>query len=186
MSSDRLLGLALYAVSFFLGTVAAGRIADHLATPLLAVALPLALLWAAALAAGLRRNVTLSHVKRGIFAAVALLLAAIGLYGVMAFAVANRRRELSIRIALGAARTDIMQLIFRHGGRLLLIGLGIGLLAGIGAARFAASLMAEVTAADPVVFLIAPLVLGFVAFMACWIPARRATKVDPISALRAE
>lgn len=73
LARDRLLGLALYAVSFFLGTVAAGRIADHLAAPLLTVALPLALLWAAAIAAGLRRNITLSHVKRGIFAAVATL-----------------------------------------------------------------------------------------------------------------
>jgi predicted permease len=122
----------------------------------------------------------------GVFATVALLLAAIGLYGVMAFAVANRRRELSIRVALGAARADIMQLILRDGGRLLLIGLGIGLLAGIGAAKFAASLMAEVRAADPLVFVIAALVLGLVAFVACWLPSRRATKVDPIAALRSE
>jgi putative ABC transport system permease protein len=104
----------------------------------------------------------------------------------MAFAVANRRRELSIRVALGAARADIMQLILRDGGRLLLIGLGIGLLAGIGAAKFAASLMAEVRAADPLVFVIAALVLGLVAFVACWLPSRRATKVDPIAALRSE
>jgi ABC-type antimicrobial peptide transport system permease subunit len=122
----------------------------------------------------------------GVFATVALLLAAIGLYGVMAFAVANRRRELSIRIALGAARADIMQLILRHGGRLLLIGLGIGLLAGVGAAKLAASLMTTVTAGDPLVFVAAALLLAAVTALACWLPARRAAKSDPITALRAE
>ncbi len=122
----------------------------------------------------------------GVFAVVALLLAAIGLYGVMAFAVANRRRELSIRVALGAARADIMRLILRHGGRLLAIGLSLGLLAGIGAARLAANLMAEVKAGDPLVFAGAALVLAVVTTLACYLPARRAAKADPIKALRAD
>ncbi|MCF3649271.1 ABC transporter permease [Synoicihabitans lomoniglobus] len=122
----------------------------------------------------------------GVFAIMALSLAAIGLYGVMAFAVANRRRELSIRVALGAARADIMQLILRHGGRLLLIGLGLGLVAGIGAARVAANLMTNVSATDPLVFIVAALLLAFVTALACYLPARRAAKADPIQALRSD
>ncbi len=121
-----------------------------------------------------------------LFAGAALLLAAIGLYGVMAFAAANRRRELSIRMALGTARADIMRLVLRHGGRLLCLGLGIGLVAAAGAARFAASLLPEISAVDPLAFGAAALLLAWVALLACLLPAVRATKVDPMAALRAD
>jgi putative ABC transport system permease protein len=122
----------------------------------------------------------------GAFAAAALLLASIGLYGVMAYAVTNRQRELSIRVALGAARRDVMRLIMGKGARLLAIGLGAGLLAGYATARLVASRMTEVSAGDPLVFAAAAFLLGLVATIACWLPARRATKVDPVVALRAE
>ncbi len=120
------------------------------------------------------------------FAAVALVLAGIGLYGVMAYAVTNRRRELSIRVALGATRHDVMRLIMNQGARLLGIGLTAGLLAGYTTARIVASRMTEVTAGDPLVFVIAALLLAAVTALACWLPARRAAKSDPIQALRSE
>jgi ABC-type antimicrobial peptide transport system permease subunit len=122
----------------------------------------------------------------GAFAAAALLLASIGLYGVMAYAVTNRQRELSIRVALGAARRDVMRLIMGKGARLLAIGLGAGLLAGYATARLVASRMTEVSAGDPLVFAAAAFLLGLVATIACWLPAHRAAKADPIQALRSE
>jgi predicted permease len=122
----------------------------------------------------------------GAFAATALLLASIGLYGVMSYAVANRQREMSIRLALGAARPDIMRLIVGNGVRLMTTGLGLGLLVAISGARFLANRVASVNPFDPLVFFGAALILSVVTLLACWLPARRATKADPMIALRAE
>jgi ABC-type antimicrobial peptide transport system permease subunit len=122
----------------------------------------------------------------GAFAATALLLACIGLYGVMSYSVASRQRELSIRTALGAARADIMRLIVGRGVRLATIGLVLGLLAALVVARVLASRLYGVSGHDPLVFAGAAILLAGVALLACWLPARRATKVDPNVALRAE
>lgn len=122
----------------------------------------------------------------GVFAATALLLASIGLYGVMSYSVANRQREMSIRLALGAARADIMRLIVGRGVRLMLLGLALGLLGSLAASRVLTSRLAGVNALDPLVFAGAAAILATVALLACWFPARRATKVDPMVALRAE
>lgn len=122
----------------------------------------------------------------GAFAAVALILASIGLYGVMSYAVSNRRRELSVRVALGAARSDVMRLVMDQGARLLAIGLGAGLLGGYAIAQLVASQLSEVSTNDPLVFTVAAVVLGVVAFISCWLPARRAARANPIEALRSE
>lgn len=120
------------------------------------------------------------------FAATALLLASVGLYGVMSYVVVSRQRELSIRSALGAARVDIIRLIVGRGGRLIAIGLGAGLLAALAAARLLASRLQAVDGNDPSVFAGAALLLIAVGLAACWLPARRATKADPVNALRGE
>jgi ABC-type antimicrobial peptide transport system permease subunit len=122
----------------------------------------------------------------GFFALAALLLASIGLYGVMSYAVASRQRELSIRMAIGAARADIMRLIVGRGIRLMMLGLGLGLVGSVAAARILANRLPGVSAGDPLVYASAALLLGAVAFVASWLPARRATKTDPMDALRAE
>jgi predicted permease len=121
-----------------------------------------------------------------IFAVTALFLACIGIYGVMAYSVAQRTREMGIRIALGAGTGQVVTLVLRDGLRLVLIGLLIGALAGFGAGRLIASLLYNVKATDPIVFLVVSLVLLSVALLACWLPARKATQVDPIEALRTE
>jgi predicted lysophospholipase L1 biosynthesis ABC-type transport system permease subunit len=122
----------------------------------------------------------------GVFAATALLLACIGLYGVMSYAVVSRQRELSIRTALGAARADIMRLIMGRGMRLIVAGLAIGLFGAVAASRVLVNRMHGVSAHDPLVFGGATLLLVLVALFACYLPARRATRVNPITALRAE
>jgi putative ABC transport system permease protein len=122
----------------------------------------------------------------GIFAATALLLACIGLYGVMSYSVSNRARELSIRTALGAARRDIFRLIVGHGARLIVLGLVLGLAASIALGRVLVSRLHGLTAGDPLVLGCAASLLVAVALVACWLPARRAAKADPVAALRAE
>jgi putative ABC transport system permease protein len=122
----------------------------------------------------------------GIFAGAALLLAAIGLYGVISYSVAQRTRELGIRIALGAQKRDVLRLILRQGMTLVAIGVVAGLAASIGLTRLMATLLYGVSATDPVTFLALSVTLLSVAFVACWLPARRASTVDPIVALRAE
>ncbi|MFO1449559.1 MAG: ABC transporter permease [Opitutaceae bacterium] len=122
----------------------------------------------------------------GAFAAAALLLASIGLYGVMSYAVANRQREMSIRLALGATRRDILRLVVGGGVRWVGVGLGVGLLLAIAGARLLANRLTTVNAGDPPVFLGATLILAAVTLLACWLPAWRAAKADPMTALRAD
>jgi putative ABC transport system permease protein len=122
----------------------------------------------------------------GVFSAVALLLAAIGIYGVMACSVAQRTNEIGIRMALGAQRRDVLRLIFVQGGRLIAIGLAGGLVGALLLTRFIASMLFAVSAHDPLTFTAIAVLLAAIATLACLLPARRATRVNPIEALRTE
>jgi putative ABC transport system permease protein len=122
----------------------------------------------------------------GSFAALALVLASVGLYGVMALSVTQRTREFGIRLALGAPRRDVFRLALGRGLLLVGIGLALGLLGALGAGRALTSLLYNVGSLDPAALLTAIIALAVVALLACWFPARRATRVDPIVALRYE
>jgi putative ABC transport system permease protein len=132
--------------------------------------------------AGPRFNTTLLS----IFAGVALVLTLVGLYGVMSYSVAQRTNEIGIRLALGAQTRDVLWMIVKQGSILIVLGLAIGLVGAFAATRLIASLLFGVTAKDPFTFVAAAVLLAVVALLACYIPAWRATKVDPLKALRYE
>jgi putative ABC transport system permease protein len=132
--------------------------------------------------AGRRSNMLLL----GVFAAIALLLTGVGVYGVISYSVAQRTQEIGIRIALGARSQDVIALVVGNGMRLVLIGIAIGLGGAFALTRWMASMLFEVSATDPLTFAGIALMLALAAMLACWIPARRASKVDPLVALRHE
>jgi putative ABC transport system permease protein len=122
----------------------------------------------------------------GSFAGVALLLASVGLFGVMAYLVSQRTREIGVRLALGARPRDVFRLVIGRGLLLASIGAAVGLMAAFGLARFLETLLFQIKPTDALAFTVAPALLLGVAMLACWIPARRAMKVDPMIALRSE
>jgi ABC-type antimicrobial peptide transport system permease subunit len=117
---------------------------------------------------------------------VALLLSGVGIYGTLAYLVGRRTREIGVRIALGAARRDVLSLVLGRALRLTGIGLVIGLLLALGAGQLARSVLLGVSPRDPMTYANIAILLGVVAFVASWIPARRAARVNPLNALRAE
>jgi putative ABC transport system permease protein len=132
--------------------------------------------------AGRRLNLALL----GTFALIALVLATAGLYGVISYVVAQRTREIGIRMALGAQPGDVVRLVMRQGVGLAALGVGIGVLVALSLSRFVESLLYGVSARDPLTFGVISVLLGGVALLATWLPARRASRVDPIIAMRGE
>jgi len=121
-----------------------------------------------------------------LFAAVALTLACVGIYSVIAYAVAQRRSEIGVRMALGASPVEVFRLVGKQGFVLVAIGLAIGLAAALGLTRLLAALLYGVSPSDPPTYFVLTLVLAAVGLVAAWLPARRASRVDPMIALRAE
>ena len=122
----------------------------------------------------------------GTFAVVALLLGGIGIYGVISYAVSKRTHEIGIRMALGARRQDVLGLVVTQGMKLALLGVGAGLAGALAVTRVLQNLLFEVKPFDPLIFMLVTLTLTAVAFLACWLPAHRVAKVDPMEALRHE
>jgi putative ABC transport system permease protein len=121
-----------------------------------------------------------------VFGCTALLLAAIGVYGLMAYSVAQRTQEIGIRVALGAESTDVRNMVIAQGMRLAIIGIAIGIASSLGLTRLLEDFLFGVKPWDPLVFTLVPVILAAVAFLAVWLPARRATRIDPVIALRSE
>ncbi len=136
--------------------------------------------------AGAMARQRFSTMLLGIFATLALLLAAVGIYGVISYSVAQRTREIGIRMALGAQRSDVLKMTVKQALKLVVLGVAIGLVAALVLTRVMASLLFGISATDPVTFIIIPLVLMAVAMLASYIPSLRAAKVDPMVALRAQ
>ena len=149
-------------------------------TPVYGVA-PMETLFAASLA---QRRFTMTLL--GVFGVLAMVLAAIGIYGVISYSVSLRAREVGIRMALGAARTDVLRLVLRQGLALVAAGLGMGVAASIALTRYMQSLLFQVKPVDAVTTAAVVVLLAAVALAASYVPARRATKVDPMVALRYE
>jgi ABC-type antimicrobial peptide transport system permease subunit len=121
-----------------------------------------------------------------VFGASALLLAAIGIYGLMAYSVEQRTQEIGIRLALGAQASHVKNMVVRQGMLLAIIGVAIGLTAAYFVSRVMATFLFGVTPRDPIVFVVVPLVLATFAWLGVWLPARRAGRVDPVVALRVD
>jgi ABC-type antimicrobial peptide transport system permease subunit len=122
----------------------------------------------------------------GVFAGIALLLAGVGLYAVMAYAVSQRTHEIGIRMTMGARARDVMRLVTGQGMKLTIAGLTLGIAGAFALTRVMEPLLYGVTPTDPLTFILISMSLVSVALLACWIPARRATRVDPMIALRCE
>jgi putative ABC transport system permease protein len=151
--------------------------------PGLAIAIPQSMDAIVAQALGQAR---LMMILLGLFAGVALLLAAVGIYGAVAYSVAQRTGEIGVRIALGAQAADVLKLILRQGLMPVVIGLGIGITAALALGRLLRTQLYQVSPHNPALLLTTTMVLALVALIACLFPARRATQVDPIRALRVE
>ena len=121
-----------------------------------------------------------------LFAGIALLLTAIGLYGVVAYGVAQRTREIAVRMALGASQKDVLQMVLNQGLLLTFVGVAVGVLGALGLAKFIESLLYQILPHDPATYLVVCVTLGVVALLASYIPAKRAIRVDPMVALRYE
>jgi putative ABC transport system permease protein len=122
----------------------------------------------------------------GIFAGIAALLAAIGIYSVLSYSVRQRVPEIGIRLALGAGLPDVLRLIVFEGMKPALLGVGIGIVAALALGRVVASLVYQVKPSDPITFIAVAILLGLIALIACLVPAYRASRVDPVVALRNE
>jgi putative ABC transport system permease protein len=127
-----------------------------------------------------------SMILLGVFAGLALLLSSVGIYGVISYLVGQRTHEIGIRMALGAGRSHVLRLVLGHGLRMTSLGVVIGLAASVGLTRLMANMLYGVSPTDPLTFAGVALILALVALTACYIPARRAMRVDPIVALRYE
>jgi putative ABC transport system permease protein len=127
-----------------------------------------------------------SMILMAIFAGLALIMASVGIYGVTSYVTSQRTHEIGIRMALGAERSDVLKLVIGHGLKLALVGVIVGIAGALALTRFLASLLYGVKPTDPLTFVAVSLILTAVAMLACYIPARRAARIDPNVALRYE